>query len=214
MPKSEVAEFALYAPVEGWVKRRFSCWETAINTGPKVGRIHAVGVRDVGGDLSGRSEVIAVEVKAGHQPFANCAGQALGYSVMADRCYLADCRSGREPFTSTEQLIAGRLGVGLLAINSAGRITEVASAPPHEPIEELRLQVLEKLGLSLCSVCGSLFRRSEGRASSDFKRVSRAAARPGSVKRAVAEELRFVRRLEDAAAERDGKGRDATYRRR
>jgi hypothetical protein len=214
MPGTDGPESDLYLPVQSWMRRHFSCWETRINTGPKVGRIDVVGIRDVGGDLSARSEVIAIEVKAGRQPFATSAGQALGYSVMADRCYLADYRPGRNSFSEDEKLIAARLGVGLIAIRDGGRMTEVSTAPPHEPIEELRLQVIEKLGLSVCSVCGTVFRRSEASGPTDNRLVARATSRPGALRRAVAEEKGFVWWLHDSAGERDRSGRDGTAWRR
>lgn len=75
-----------------------------------------------------------MEVEAGTQVFATAAGKAHGYSVMADRCYLADLRDGSQPFTDVELLIAGRLGVGLAAIRSKGRVDEIVTAPPNEPM--------------------------------------------------------------------------------
>jgi hypothetical protein len=49
-----VAEFDLYPKVEAWLKHRQRCFATGINTGLKASRIDVVGLRDVGGDLSGR----------------------------------------------------------------------------------------------------------------------------------------------------------------
>jgi len=201
-----------YPRVERWVKQQFGCWQTAINTGPKVGRIDVVGVRDVGGDLSGRSEVIAVEVKAGTQVFATSAGQAHGYSVMADRCYLADLRGTRPAFSDTELLIAGRLGIGLIALRPSGRVEECLTAPPNDPIEELRLQVIEKLGLALCSLCGTLFKRSlEG--TNDWKGVTRSGNNRGP-NDAAGVGRGFMWWLTTAANGRDKKLREAVYWRR
>jgi len=113
-----------------------------------------VGVRDMGGDLSGEIETIAVEVKRGSFPFANACGQALGYKVYANRVYLADLRS--EPFTSAQIHIASHLGIGLIQIRRSGCI-EVVSSPVYEPIEQLRLHLLEALRLGRCQLCASVF---------------------------------------------------------
>lgn len=203
-----------YPAVERWLKRAHKCWETRINTGLRLGRIDVVGIRDIGGDLSGRSEVISVEVKGGNQPFATSAGQAHGYSVMADRCYLADVRSGSEPFDATEMLIADRLGIGLIALSSSGKIRTVLTAPPCRPVEELRLQVVEKLGLSLCSLCGVVFRRSKDTKANDFGRVSRTGSKPGALRKAVQSDRGLVWWLEESASERQQKQSDLTYWRR
>lgn len=207
-------ESDLYPGVEKWARTHLGCWETGINTGPRVGRVDVVGVRDVGGDLSGRSEVIAIEVKAGVSAFATSAGQAHGYSVMADRCYLADLREPDVGYSADERLIAGRLGIGLLLIRPNGRIDEVLTPPPAEPLEELRLQLIEKIGLALCSVCSTLFRRSDG-APGDFNRVVR--GKPGEVglAEAAAAEKGYMWWLGEAATERETKtGRKLIYWRR
>src|SRR5271170_3808873 len=81
-----------YQPVERWLKRHFSCFKTAINKGLRFGRIDVIGVRDVGGQLSGNIEIVAIEVKREKTPFANACGQTFGYSVYANRIYLADQR--------------------------------------------------------------------------------------------------------------------------
>lgn len=114
-------------------------------------------LRDAGGRLSGRAEVISIEVKRGRQPFATTVGQASGYSVYADRTYLAEYRP--DGFDDNQISIASRLGVGLIQLTGEEevRITEVLSAPLREPLDGLRLEVIEKLGHSLCTICGSLF---------------------------------------------------------
>jgi hypothetical protein len=156
---SSFAERDLYPKVANWAQTRLKCFEVGIDTGVKHGRIDVVGIRDTGGVLSGRSEVVAIEVKKGTQPFATCVGQASGYSIYADRCYLAEYRPGG--YTDDEISIAGRLGVGLIQISGTSRvrINEVLTAPIREPLEGLRLLVVEKLGYSLCTVCGALFNR-------------------------------------------------------
>lgn len=68
-------ERKLYPIVEKWMKKQFFCFKTAINRGVKYGRIDIVGIRDVGGDLSGEIETISIEVKRGSEPFATACGQ-------------------------------------------------------------------------------------------------------------------------------------------
>lgn len=86
MPKD--LENTLYPVVERWMQRKFACFATAVNKGLKHGRIDVIGVRDIGGDLSGAIETIGIEVKRGSFPFANACGQTLGYNVYVNRAYL------------------------------------------------------------------------------------------------------------------------------
>ena len=58
-------ESALYPYVEKWMKKHFLCFKTGINVGLAYSRVDVLGVRDVGGDLSGEVESIAIEVKRG-----------------------------------------------------------------------------------------------------------------------------------------------------
>jgi hypothetical protein len=62
----------------------------AIDTGPRMGRVDGIGVRESGGgDPSTRTEVIGLEATGGNAASTKSEGQALGYSVMAERRYLA-----------------------------------------------------------------------------------------------------------------------------
>jgi hypothetical protein len=186
----------LYPYVESWVKRRFKCFVTGQNTGIRFGRIDVVGVRDTGGVFSGSTEVISVEVKGGNQPFATAAGQAHGYSVYAERCYLADVRSAAATFSDDELEIASRLGIGLLRI-AGKRVYEVLSAPTGSPIERLQLQVVSKLGYAPCTVCGSLFRY--GDTPSNEARIRRYNQAGAALTKAVEEEKGLVYWLGDVA---------------
>lgn len=85
-------ESSLYPIVERWMKRHFLCFKTGVDTGLKHSRVGVVGVRDIGGDLSGDVETIAVEVKKTGSPFATTSGQTLGYNVYANRVYFAESR--------------------------------------------------------------------------------------------------------------------------
>lgn len=154
MASSQQREAAHYPTVASWLARYRSCFKTAINTGLQHSRIDVVGVRDVGGDLSGEIETISVEVKRGNGPFATATGQALGYRVYANRIYLAEVRA--RPFEQSEVEIASHLGVGLIRINGR-RCFEELSSPYYKPITRMSLLLVEKLGLAHCQFCGSFF---------------------------------------------------------
>jgi len=147
-------EKAEYPTVQNWMKRHFLCFKTAVNKGLKHGRADIIGIRDIGGDLSGDVETIAVEVKRGTSPFATASGQTLGYNVSANRVYLADRRTTN--FTQDELQIAGHLGIGLIQIRNK-KCTEVLSSPFYRPIQRFNLALLENLGLGKCQICGSFF---------------------------------------------------------
>ena len=146
-----VKESDLYPVVEKWLTKAHLCFKTAKNKGLEYTRIDVIGVTDVGGELSGKVETIAVEVKRGNQPFAKASGQALGYKVYANRIYLADIRD--DEFSPNEIQIASHLGIGLIQIQDL-KCKEVLSSPYYEPIEKLNLMLLENLALGKCQLCG------------------------------------------------------------
>jgi hypothetical protein len=169
--KKHGPEQQLYPAVERWVKRHFACFKTSSNKGLRHGRIDVIGVRDVGGDLSGAIETIGIEVKRGSFPFANACGQTLGYKVYVNRAYLADLRN--EGFTRDEVQIASNLGIGLVQIRNR-KCTEVLSSPFYDPIENLNLRLLESLRLGRCQLCSSFFETGDSKNSSNkFGFVSR-----------------------------------------
>jgi hypothetical protein len=147
-------EKSLYPLVEKWMKKHFLCFKVAINTGLKYSRVDVLGIRDVGGDLSGEVETIVIEVKRGTQAFATASGQALGYKVYGNRVYLADYRYAG--FTQDEINIASHLGIGLIKIWNKN-CTEVLSSPYYKPIAKLNLALLEKMSLGVCQFCNSVF---------------------------------------------------------
>ncbi|SDM41738.1 hypothetical protein SAMN05660642_02462 [Geodermatophilus siccatus] len=203
-------EAALYPSVEAWAKKTLGCWAVAVDTGPSLGRIDVVGLRDFGGgDLASRSEVVAIEVKRRGAPFAKSAGQAHGYSVMADRCYLA--QQG-ENVTDEQMVVGSRLGIGLLLISEAGRVTERLTAPLQEPIPELRAKLLDKLDCATCTLCSTIFRTSKASGSSNVMR--REWDTSPDLSAAANAEKGLMWWLYTAAGERDKSGRNSTYWRR
>lgn len=148
-------EKCLYPTVEKWMKKQFLCFKVGVNKGlKKYGIADIVGVRDVGGDLSGDIETIIIEVKRGHDPFARACGQTLSYNVYANRVYLADIRA--KTFTPEECQVASHLGIGLIQIRKR-KCTEVLSSPFYVPIPRLNLGLLENLGVAQCGLCSSFF---------------------------------------------------------
>lgn len=147
-------ESALYPILEKWMVRHFRCFKSATNVGLLYSRVDALGVRDIGGSLSGDIETIVIEVKRGTEPFATASGQALGYQVYANRVYLADHRT--DGFAHSELEIASHLGIGLVQIRG-NACREVLSSPHHRPIVRMSLELVEKLALGKCLLCGTFF---------------------------------------------------------
>ena len=162
MGRTTGPEAVFYPAIEKWCRDKLKCWHADQDKGPsKLGRIDLVGVRDLGGgELSSRSEVIAVEVKTSRAPFMTSAGQAHGYSVMADRCYLAQEAAA---FTDDHTVIASRLGIGLLSIRTNGKVEEVLSAPVGEPVQALKLALLFAIDCAACTLCDTVFRLNGGK---------------------------------------------------
>jgi hypothetical protein len=154
MKNKNKREPVLYPQVAQWVRKHFLCSKTAINKGLRYSKVDIIGVRDVGGELSGEVQTIAIEVKREGSPFATTTGQTLGYSVYANWVYLAEERE--EPFTIDERDIASHLGVGLIQIIGS-KCNEILSSPFHTPIGRLNLRLLEQLGIGQCQFCDSFF---------------------------------------------------------
>lgn len=172
MAKLEL-EKGLYPIVSKFLKRQFLCFQTAQNTGLRYSKADVIGVRDIGGYLTGEIETIIVEVKRGTQPFATAAGQTLGYTVYANKVYLADVRD--KSFTQDELYIASHLGIGLLSIKKQ-KVGEVLSSPFYKPITKYNTLLLEKLNLGKCQLCESFFKIGKGKnfLSNMTKKVDRA----------------------------------------
>ena len=62
MPKKLSKAASIFYPiVQQWLQKHFACFKTAVNKGLRHGRIDIIGVRDVGGDLSGAIETIGID---------------------------------------------------------------------------------------------------------------------------------------------------------
>ena len=159
-----------YPLVATWLERHFLCFKVAINKGLRYGRIDVIGIRDIGGDLTGEVETIAVEVKRGATPFANACGQTFGYTVYANRVYLADLRA--EQFSQDETFIASNLGIGLIQIKGK-KCREVLSSPFYRPIPKMQLGLFEALRLGRCQLCDSIFEIGASDGNNQFSNVTR-----------------------------------------
>jgi|ERR1700728_4439183 hypothetical protein len=80
-PEKENLEKDLYPIVERWLKKHLLCFKVVSNRGSRHSRPDVTGIRDIGGNLSGEVQTIAVEVKREGGPFATMSGQTLGYNL-------------------------------------------------------------------------------------------------------------------------------------
>ena len=157
----KLKEKSLYKYVEEFLVEQLECFDTFKEVGTiYTGRADVIGVKDVGGRTSGDFEVIAVEVKKSTYNFAKNLGQALGYSLLAHRCYLATYLD--ETYTSEQEQMATHLGVGLLRIYNR-ECEEICSSRRHQPIKALMLKMLDTAGYGVCSICGTLITTEESK---------------------------------------------------
>ncbi len=168
-------EEILYDSVETLLKESsFRCFRTGQKKGTMfLGYADVIGVRDIGGDIQGELEIVAVEVKLGFDYFGRHLGQSLGYSIFANRCYLAIKCENEASFNIEHKELATRLGVGLIKItNKWGdwRAEEVLSSAQHVPIGPLKETLLRKaVGLVKCCICG--FYVEQGKTSESWKKA-------------------------------------------
>lgn len=158
MPK--IREEVLYPRIANFLKRNMDCKWVAIRRGPEdVGQVDVIGVRLLRGKYSDRYEVIGVEVKPKTFHFGKKIGQAIGYSLLAHRVYLA-CR---EEFTTPQVELASRLGVGLIEVKRRAGCEEIIGSRVFEPDKEKMLSLLSSMDLAECMFCGSLINEYETR---------------------------------------------------
>lgn len=156
MAKQAIAlEKELYPIVENWLKGQYECFKTGINMGLADSRADVIGVRDTGGQFGGEIETIVVEVKRNKEPFSTASGQARGYSIYANRVFLADRRDDR--FSSNEIRIADHLGIGLIQINKDNSCQEVLTSPYHKSLTSFSKDFLHRLCLVECQICNRYF---------------------------------------------------------
>ncbi|MFN8415463.1 MAG: hypothetical protein U0U66_03930 [Cytophagaceae bacterium] len=162
-------EKSYYPIVAKFLEKKYQCFLTALNTGLKHSRADVIGIRDIGGDLTGEIETIIVEVKRGAEAFATSSGQCFGYTVYANRVFLADKRD--EGFTEEEIQIANHLGIGLIQIDKKNKCSVTLSSPYYKPMTKLNTSLLEKMKLGKCQLCDSYVEIGEGK--NRYTKVSR-----------------------------------------
>lgn len=149
-------ESRLYKPVADFIRTKFDCFEVFETRGTIYGKIDVVGLRYSMGRRGGSAEVIAVEIKRGIPGLLKALGQAVGYSVMADRCYLA-VYDYRGKIGQLERELAAQLNLGLISIGPAMKPEVLVSSPQHTPLRSHRLQLLRSLGFIECVLCKSFW---------------------------------------------------------
>jgi hypothetical protein len=179
----EKLEKTYYPIVAKWLAKNHHCFRTAENTGLKFSRADVIGIRDIGGDLTGEIETIVVEVKRGSEAFATASGQAFGYIVYANRVYLADKRTNG--FTQEELQIASHLGIGLISIDKNNKCHEVLSSPYYKPLTKLNTSLLEKMRLGMCQLCQCYIEIGDGK--SRYNQMERK-----KLKKAISDEKGFM----------------------
>jgi hypothetical protein len=157
-----MAEQNLYKSVARFVKAEFGCFAVKTTKGTTYGSIDVIGLRYNVGDFGGTSEIVAVEVKPENSTFLKSLGQALAYSVMADRCYLAIHTPYRRTTLQDERELAAQLRVGLIEIGVRKMCRVVVSSPQHRPIRAHKLSLLNQLGFHECMICTTLLSKGEG----------------------------------------------------
>lgn len=183
--KPDPGEKGLYTFVEKWMRQEFHCFQTGTNLGFVYSRVDVLGVRDIAGSGSGEVETIGIEVKRGEHYFATACGQAAGYTVYANRVYLAQERHQR--FNHKELEIASHLGVGLIHIRQQ-RLREVLSAPHHNTLPGITIDVLDGLNLGRCQVCQSFFVTGTGQRGERVSQSVRNAIKSGKALQFFTEE--------------------------
>lgn len=196
-----------YPIVAKWLERQYNCFKTEINTGLEISRADVAGLRDTGGDLSGEIETIVIEVKRDKEAFATASGQAFGYSIYANRVYLADKRENG--FTADEIMIANHLGIGLIQIDRNNKCQEVLTSPYYKPLTKFYKIFLKKLGYACCQFCDTYF--ALGFDNNKYSNVTRE-----NIKKAVQEErgLMFWHRELDSRKskiKKETRNKDLTY---
>jgi len=190
----------LYVSVQRWAERHFGCFATAVNKGTIHGRVDVVGLRQVPGDRSAETDLICIEVKRGTQPLLNAMGQAFGYSVYGDFCYLADFRP-TTGFSDTERDLAEKLGVGLIRVRSKSRVELVSTARRQDPVQDFKLQLADQLGYVECTICRTYFpRNTESTQKFGWDNLVRDQENRSRVERGIAEGRGLVFWPEDASA--------------
>lgn len=157
-----LAEVDYYPCIERFIDKEFNCIKTGTNKGNLIlGLVDVLGAYEISGDFHNDIEAVCVEVKTTTHSFGKSIGQALGYSIFVERCYLATAFEEGKTFSPDQLFIAGHLGAGLIRIevDADGRpiedqIRTLLTSTRHSPIPSQKAQILNSLGITSCILCG------------------------------------------------------------
>jgi hypothetical protein len=198
---TQIRERDLYEIVEKWAAKKFGCFATAVNKGTDLGRVDVIGLRQTPGDHSAQTDLICIEVKRGTQPLLNALGQAVGYSIYGNYCYLADYRPASH-YSEIEREVAEQLGVGLIRITKELRVEMISTARRTQPVENFKLRLADQMGYVRCSLCQTFFARSEAnRSLFDWSLLQRDSSNAARVEAGIDGGKGFVFWPEDASAQ-------------
>lgn len=137
-------------------------------------KVDVAGVKNVGNKFIDVLEIAAVEVKDEELVKHRHMQQALGYSSIAHKCYLAT--TGR--ITEDDIANASRMGIGLLQLTNKDSLPkEILSPQLKQPNEAAMLDFLDTLSISQCTICNCFFFNcswdSKGKRIRSYKRIRR-----------------------------------------
>ncbi len=155
-----VAESDYYPFIADFIKKKYNCLNVGINRGYlSLGLVDVIGAYEVGGRFLNDLELIFVEVKTSTNSFGKSIGQALGYSVYGERCYLGVPFKDDDTFTDEQVFMADHLGVGLIRVQIDGSKRPNGISVPlvsrrHVPIPGHKMYLLRSIGIAQCHACG------------------------------------------------------------
>ena len=147
----------LYPHVVAFLQQELGCISTKVNTGTRYAHIDVLGLRERRSDFATSTELLAVEVKKGGTRLLNFIGQALAYSLYANRIYLAWQKKDGQSITKEEIDISSKFGVGLLHISKTENISLISSSREFTPERHHFLQALDKLAHFECTICRATY---------------------------------------------------------
>jgi len=156
-----VPEADYYGVIEQYIQKKFNCISTSTNKGyVPLGLVDVIGAYTTSSEFYNDLEIIVVEVKKTAASFGKSIGQALGYSIYGERCYLAITFEGNESYNDDQMYIANHLGVGLIRVpmdkhkrTIEREIEIILTSKKHVPIEAQKRYMLNTIGISRCNMC-------------------------------------------------------------
>jgi len=129
-----------------------------IDIGTKSTRLDVVGIKSIGGRNHDDVEIVGIEVKKHARATVKDINQTLGYHRFVNRAYFAS-PGDYHPDVVQE---AVRFGIGLLSIEKASKkrpVRIVLTAGMNVPHPEQRANLMKKLWVGQCRLCGLFFER-------------------------------------------------------